>query len=84
MNPDISKLKESFKKGVVTFQYRKKDGTIRTAKGTTNKSIITCNYTPKGGNGPSTYGYTSYWDVDKNDWRCFNENFLVGIISTEF
>ena len=84
MKPDVLKLKKSLKKGIVTFQYQKKDGTIRTAKGTTNVSIIEDNYTYKGGEGPSRYGYTSYWDVDKNDWRCFNENLLIGIISSEF
>ena len=84
MKPDVLELKKSLKKGIVTFQYKKKDGTIRTAKGTTNVSIIEDNYIYKGGEGPSRYGYTSYWDVDKNDWRCFNEKSFIGIISSEF
>ena len=84
MKPDVLELKKSLKKGIVTFQYKKKDGTIRTAKGTTNVSIIEDNYIYKGGEGPSRYGYTSYWDVDKNDWRYFNEKSLIGIISSEF
>lgn len=83
MKPEVKNLKDALKKGIVTFQYKKKDGTIRTAKGTTNTTTINDNYSFKGGEGPERYGYTSYWDIEKGDWRCFNENLLIGIISTE-
>lgn len=36
----IDELKESLKQGIVTFEFKKKDGTIRTAKGTTNASYL--------------------------------------------
>lgn len=81
MSSSIKSLKDALKKGVITFQFKKKDGSIRTTKGTTNHEIISSNYTPKGGSGPAKYGYTSYWDVDKNDWRCFNNNNLIGLVS---
>lgn len=74
-------LKEGLKNGVVTFSYQKKDGSIRVAKGTTNLPFIESNYTFKDGvNYPKRRGYTSYWDFDKNDWRCFDETCLVEII----
>ena len=76
----IENLKESLKKGIVTFQYKKKNGTIRTATGTTQREAIESNYSFKGEDGPSKYGYTTYWDVEKEDWRCFNENMIVAIL----
>ena len=76
----VDQLNKALKAGVVTFQFKKKDGTIRTAKGTTNLGTINEVYSFKGGDGPSKHGYTSYWDVEKEDWRCFNENQLVAIL----
>ena len=76
----VENLKKSLKEGVVTFQFKKKDGSIRTATGTTNKGTLEYVYNFKGGDGPSRYGYTSYWDVEKEDWRCFNENELIAIL----
>lgn len=80
MATSIKDIKDALKKGVVTFQFKKNDGTIRTAKGTTNLGIINENYSFKGGDGPEKYGYTSYWDVEKGDWRCFSDNRLVAIL----
>ena len=77
MAKTVKTLREELKKGVVTFQYMKKDGSIRTAKGTTNVGVIEENYTFKGGEGPSRHGYVSYWDMDKGDWRCFDESRLL-------
>lgn len=73
-------INEALKKGVVKFQYRKNDGSLRTAMGTTNSEIIGKNYTPRGGVGPEAHGYMPYWDVDADGWRCFNENALVAIL----
>ena len=73
-------IRESLKKGVVTFQYLKRNGEIRTAKGTTKKDIVEGEYSFKGGYGPKTHGYISYWDVDKNDWRCFDEDKLIAVL----
>lgn len=39
-NNDISVLKEELKKRVVTFEYTKKDGTVRTAQGTMNEEYL--------------------------------------------
>ena len=36
----VEVLYEELKKGVVTFEYTKKDGTVRTAKGTLNDELL--------------------------------------------
>lgn len=80
---DMSKVNDlhtALKNGVVTFQYRKKDGSIRTANGTTKSDIVKENYRFAGGTGPKAYGFTSYWDVEKEDWRCFADSRLVAIL----
>lgn len=73
-------LRQELRKGIVTFQFEKKDGTIRTAKGTTNPEFLADKYTSKGGSGPERYGYTNYWDVEKNGWRCFDESRLIAVL----
>lgn len=78
---DIKLIKESLSKGVITFTYTKKSGETRTAKGTTNISIIKSD--PdfggfRGGeNKVANAGYTSYFDMEKKAWRCFAESALI-------
>lgn len=81
MSDSITKFRDSLKQGVITFQYKKKDGTVRTAKGTTNPTEISKHYTSKNCGGLN--GYISYWDMDKMDWRRFNESNLIGILNIE-
>lgn len=78
-------IKKELKKGIVTFSYTKKDGSIRIAKGTTNNStLISEGATSKGGeNKVANAGYTSYYDIEKKGWRCFAESKLVEIIKVE-
>lgn len=83
MATEVKNIKESLKNGIVTFKFFKKDGSIRTAKGTTKLSTIEEMYYFKGGEGPSRFGYISYWDMDKKDWRCFDESKLIEIVSVE-
>lgn len=62
------KLKAKMRNGIVKFFFKKVDGTIREAHGT----LMTSYFGPfsdeprKKNNTVSTY-----WDVDKNSWRCF-------------
>lgn len=73
----IEELKEKMRQGIVEFEFVKKDGTIRQAKGTLVSSYF--NYIPKG-DGVEKPGVTTYFDMDKNCFRCFrNENF-IGIL----
>ena len=75
MNTDIKDFKNALKNGVVYFEYVKKDGSIREAKGTTNESLI-----PESTKGESTRKYTpnenvtKYYDLEKNGWRSFNND----------
>jgi hypothetical protein len=64
--------------GTVKFQYTKKDGSVRTAVGTLKSDLITNK--PSGGmNKVKNAGYTSYFDVEKDAWRCFAESKLLGV-----
>jgi len=76
---NITELKEMLKKGTVKFQYKKNDGTIRTAVGTLKSALITRK--PAGGqNKVKGAGYTTYFDMEKDAWRCFAESRLIGVV----
>lgn len=65
--------------GTVKFQYTKKDGSVRTAVGTLKSSLITRK--PAGGeNKVKNAGYTTYFDVEKDAFRCFAESKLLGVV----
>lgn len=77
----ITELKEMLCKGQVKFQYKKNDGSVRTAVGTLKSSMITRK--PYGGqNKVKDAGYTSYFDVEKDAWRCFAESKLIGVMES--
>ena len=77
----IEQLKEQLKVGIVEFTYTKKDGSTRTAKGTTKQTVIT----ESGGNLPKGTGMdvsdavTRYYDLNSNGWRSFKNDNLVSI-----
>jgi hypothetical protein len=74
-----TELHEMLCKGQVKFQYKKNDGSIRTAVGTLKSSMITNK--PSGGqNKVKDAGYTSYFDMEKDAWRCFAESKLIGVV----
>lgn len=76
---NISELKDMLRKGTVKFQYTKKDGSIRTAVGTLQSDKITKK--PAGGVcHPKEVGYTPYFDLEKEAWRCFAESKLIGVV----
>lgn len=72
----VETLIENLSEGVVSFKYRKSDGSLREAKGTTNLNLI-----PEA-NRPATTVVTdgpaiSYFDVDANGWRSFRRDSVV-------
>lgn len=72
-------LNKMLHNGTVKFQYTKKDGTIRTAVGTLKSDLITTK--SRGGeNKVENAGYTVYFDVEKEAFRCFAESRLVGVV----
>lgn len=75
----IDELNDLLHSGEVKFEYLKKDGTVRTARGTMKSDVIT----PRLKGGKSTVGgagYTAYFDLDKDAFRCFAESKLLGVV----
>ena len=76
---NASELHEMLCKGTVKFQFTKKDGTVRTAVGTLKSDLITKK--PTGGeNKVEGAGYTTYFDLEKDAFRCFAESKLIGVV----
>lgn len=74
----VNEIKQAMKKGVVNLTYVKKNGEVRYAKATTSHQTISdAGYVNAGGEGPSRYGYISYWDLEKGGWRCFDADKLL-------
>lgn len=77
-------LKKKLHEGVVSFTFKKKDGTTRTAKGTTKMDLIPEEKRPveKTIDPNVVQGETSfqtYYDIDKQAWRSFVKSSLVSI-----
>lgn len=76
----ITEFDEMIQKGVVKFQYMKKDGkTVRLAVGTRNLDLV-----EKGFRGgicipKERAGYSTYFDLDVEDWRVFHDENLMGV-----
>ena len=76
---NASELHEMLCKGKVKFQYKKNDGSVRTATGTLKSDLITKK--PAGGqNKVKGAGYITYFDLEKDWWRCFAESKLIGVV----
>ena len=74
-------LRDLMKKGPVTFQYKKKDGSIRQAVGTLKSDLITKK--PAGGVCyPKQVGYSVYWDIEKDNYRVYAESQLLGVVES--
>lgn len=74
-----NELHEMLKNGIVRFQYKKKGNVIREAVGTLKADFFT--KMPSGGTcHPKEAGYTIYFDVEKDDFRCFAEDKLIGVV----
>lgn len=60
-------LKQKLSEGIVTFFFKKKDGTLRPANGTTKLTNIPESNHPKGTGVPKAQ--TVYFDLQKQAWR---------------
>ena len=71
---NLAKLKRLLKKGVVEFEYKKIDGSLRKAKKKIKKSLI-----PKKTNDdqriekPNSEEVFTYYDIQKEDFRPFRK-----------
>ena len=73
----IEELKEKLHTGVVEFSYKKKDGSIRTAKGTLNAKHIPEEHVPKNTGYEAPVGVQRYYDLNSEGWRSFLVENLV-------
>ena len=71
---DIIDLRKALNEGTVHFQFIKKDGSTRHARGTTCPDLVPTDDTPKGKRTPeqqALYQRTTvaFYDIDKKAWR---------------
>lgn len=72
MTDIVSALNE----GVVSFSYKKSDGSTRTATGTTKTDLIPEGKRPSTDRNTAESQTISYYDTEKQDWRSFNRSSL--------
>ena len=73
----INELKDLMRKGIVEFTYTKKNGELRTARGTLKLDDIPDEQHPMSERDYSSDTTTRYYDVNSCGWRSFiNENFV--------
>lgn len=72
------KVKVALAKGVVKFAFRKKDGSVREAEGTTNLNTIPVEKHPKEGKASSPKVIT-FFDTLKQEWRSFKPETIISI-----
>ena len=70
----IIDLRNALNEGLVHFEFIKKDGTLRHARGTTSPDLVPTGDTPKGKRTPeqqALYERTTvvFYDIDKKGWR---------------
>jgi len=61
-------LKSKLRQGIVQFAFKKLDGTLRTAVGTTDLSTIPVDHHPKG-TGATSEKSVRFFDIEKREWR---------------
>lgn len=77
---EFENFKKELSNRVVEFEYTKKDGTVRKAKGTTKSDVIPENMQPKGVERNYSEDNVRYYDIDKEGWRSFNKNNFVSFV----
>ena len=70
INPQ--QLRSPLNVGTVQFAFKKLDGTLRTALGTTNLEQVPLGNHPKGGG--SSPRVVVFFDLQKGEWRSVNTN----------
>ena len=71
---NIQDLKKALYEGVVLFEFVKKDGSTRHARGTTCPDLVPVDNTPKGKRTPEQQALydrqtVAFYDIDKKGWR---------------
>ena len=70
----IIDLRNALYEGIVNFEFIKKDGSIRHARGTTCPDLVPADDTPKGARTPEQQAAydrqtVAFYDIDKKAWR---------------
>lgn len=71
ISPEV--LRQRLRSGAVQFAFKKLDGTLRTAVGTTNITTIPSEHHPKGVRESSPRQVT-FFDLEKQQWRSVSVN----------
>lgn len=71
---------ETLSNGIVNFKYIKKDDTERIANGTRHTEFIEAQDAAPKGTGVEREGVITYYDLEKQSWRSFNEDSFVEFI----
>ena len=71
---NIPDLKQALNEGVVLFEFIKKDGSLRHARGTTCPDLLPTVDMPKGARTPEQQALyerqtVAFYDIDKKAWR---------------
>ena len=74
---NIANFKNALHKGVVEFKYKKKNGEIRSAKGTLNIDVMGEDNAPKGTGYEITDDNIRYYDLNSEGWRSFIPENLI-------
>lgn len=72
----VEALKDKMRNGIAHFVFQKKDGSLREAWGTTNRSLAE-KYINGNGVTREAYATTAYFDVEAGGWRSFRWENLV-------
>ena len=74
----IDGLKRQMGDGIAHFMYQKKNGELREAWGTTNRSLAQ-KYVNGNGDSRERYATTAYFDVERGAWRSFRWENIVAV-----
>ncbi len=66
---ESQELRIKLSEGTVQFAFKKIDGTLRTAIGTTNMTTVPQEHHPSGRGGESSLASVRYFDIEKGAWR---------------
>ena len=71
---DINDLRKALNEGVVLFEFIKKDGSLRHARGTTSPDLVPVDNMPQGKRTPEQQAAfqrqtVAFYDIDKKGWR---------------
>ena len=71
------RMRRELRDNIITFKFRKRDGSIRTAHGTLHPDYLP----PLKGGGPRPEKQMVYYDLDKEGWRSFRSYSFIKILN---